>query len=298
MGKRPYMTAQTSATERAPAAELQQLATDETVIERSSGWPSLRLDELREARELLYFLTWRDVKVRYKQTALGVTWAVLQPLLTVVVFTLFFNRVANISSGTIPYPVFSLAGLVPWLFFVGALTLSSASLVASANLLTKVYFPRLVIPIATTLTGLPDFLIGFGLLLIVMAAYGVAPAVWIVLLPLIFLIVLAAALGVSFWLSALNVTYRDVRYIVPIAAQLWLLATPIAYPVSGLSSPWNVLLGLNPMAGAVEAFRWALIGGPAPPVGMVALSAAVALALFVGGAYYFRGMERRFADVI
>jgi len=292
------MTAQTSATERAPAAELQQLATNETVIERSSGWPSLRLDELIGARELLYFLTWRDVKVRYKQTALGVTWAVLQPLLTVVVFTLFFNRVANISSGTIPYPVFSLAGLVPWLFFVGALTLSSASLVASANLLTKVYFPRLVIPIATTLTGLPDFLIGFVLLLIVMAAYGVAPAVWIVLLPLIFLIVLAAALGVSFWLSALNVTYRDVRYIVPIAAQLWLLATPIAYPVSGLHSPWNVLLGLNPMAGAVDAFRWALVGGPAPPVGMVALSAAVALALFVGGAYYFRGMERRFADVI
>jgi lipopolysaccharide transport system permease protein len=292
------MTAQTSATERAPAAELQELATHETVIERSSGWPSLRLDELREARELLYFLTWRDVKVRYKQTALGVTWAVLQPLLTVVVFTLFFNRVANISSGTIPYPVFSLAGLVPWLFFVGALTLSSASLVASANLLTKVYFPRLVIPIATTLTGLPDFLIGFALLLIVMAAYGVAPAVWIVLLPLIFLIVLAAALGVSFWLSALNVTYRDVRYIVPIAAQLWLLATPIAYPVSGLHSPWNVLLGLNPMAGAVDAFRWALVGGPAPPAGMVALSAAVALALFVGGAYYFRGMERRFADVI
>jgi lipopolysaccharide transport system permease protein len=292
------MTAQTSATERAPAAELQRLATNETVIERSSGWPSLRLDELREARELLYFLTWRDVKVRYKQTALGVTWAVLQPLLTVVVFTLFFNRVANISSGTIPYPVFSLAGLVPWLFFVGALTLSSASLVASANLLTKVYFPRLVIPIATTLTGLPDFLIGFAMLLIVMAAYGVVPAVWIFLLPLIFLIVLAAALGVSFWLSALNVTYRDVRYIVPIAAQLWLLATPIAYPVSGLHSPWNVLLGLNPMAGAVDAFRWALVGGPAPPVGMVALSAAVALALFVGGAYYFRGMERRFADVI
>jgi lipopolysaccharide transport system permease protein len=292
------MTAQTSATERAPAAEPQQLATNETVIERSSGWPSLRLDELSEARELLYFLTWRDVKVRYKQTALGVTWAVLQPLLTVVVFTLFFNRVANISSGTIPYPVFSLAGLVPWLFFVGALTLSSAALVASANLLTKVYFPRLVIPIATTLTGLPDFLIGFAMLLIVMAAYGVAPTVWIVLLPLIFLIVLAAALGVSFWLSALNVTYRDVRYIVPIAAQLWLLATPIAYPVSGLDSPWNVLLGLNPMAGAVDAFRWALVGGPAPPVGMVALSAAVALALFVGGAYYFRGMERRFADVI
>ena len=292
------MTAQTPATERAPAVELPQLATNETVIERSSGWPSLRLDELRDARELLYFLTWRDVKVRYKQTALGVSWAVLQPLLTVVVFTLFFNRVAKISSGTIPYPVFSLAGLVPWLFFVGALTLSSASLVSSANLLTKVYFPRLVIPIATTLTGLPDFLIGFGLLLIVMAAYGVAPAAWIVVIPLIFLIVLAAALGVSFWLSALNVTYRDVRYIVPITAQLWLLATPIAYPASGLHSPWNVLLGLNPMAGAVDAFRWALVGGPAPPVGMVALSALVALALLVGGAYYFRGMERRFADVI
>jgi lipopolysaccharide transport system permease protein len=292
------MTAQAPATERPGLPAFAGPVPNEVVLERSSGWPSLHLRELWAARELVYFLVWRDVKVRYKQTALGVSWAVLQPLLTVFVFTLFFNRVAKISSGTLPYPIFSLAGLVPWLFFANAVTVSSSSLVTSANVLTKIYFPRLAIPLATTLSGTPDFLIGLALLLVVMPFYGVVPAVTIVALPLLFLMVLASALGVSLWLSALNVLYRDVRYVVPLAVQLWLLATPIAYPASGLHSPWNVLLGLNPMAGAVETFRWAVVGGAAPAVGMVALSAAVALVLVVSGVYYFRAMERRFADVI
>jgi lipopolysaccharide transport system permease protein len=292
------MAAQAPATERPRAAGTVTPAYEEVVLERSSGWPSLRLRELWNAHELVYFLIWRDVKVRYKQTALGVTWAVLQPLLTVVVFTLFFNRVANISSGALPYPVFSLAGLVPWLFFANAISLASASLVANANVLTKVYFPRLSIPLATTLSGAPDFAIGFVLLLIVMAGYGVVPGLEILALPAFVLIALVAALGVALWLSALNVLYRDVRYIVPITVQLWLLATPIAYPVSGLNAPWNVLLGLNPMAGAVEGFRWAVTGGAAPSAGMIVLSALVAAVIAVSGAYYFRAMERRFADVI
>jgi lipopolysaccharide transport system permease protein len=292
------MAVEAPATDRPRAGSTVAPAFQEVVLEPSTGWPTLRLRELWEAHELVYFLVWRDVKVRYKQTALGVAWAVLQPLLTVVVFTLFFNRVARISSGSLPYPVFSLAGLVPWLFFSNALTLASASVVANANVLTKIYFPRLAIPLATTLSGTPDFAIGLVLLLIVMAGYGVAPGIAVLALPAFFLLVLAAALGVALWLSALNVLYRDVRYVVPIAVQLWLLATPIAYPVSGLHSPWNVVLGLNPMAGAVEGFRWTLVGGAAPPAGMVALSAAVAGILVVTGAYYFRAMERRFADVI
>ncbi|MDX6505874.1 MAG: lipopolysaccharide transport system permease protein, partial [Gaiellaceae bacterium] len=186
----------------------------------------------------------------------------------------------------------------PWLFFSNAISLASQSVVANANVLTKIYFPRLAIPLATTLAGAPDFAIGFVLLLIVMAGYGVAPGLTLFALPAFFLLVLVTALGVALWLSALNVLYRDVRYIVPIAVQLWLLATPIAYSVSGLHSPWNVILGLNPMAGAVEGFRWAATGGAAPPAGMLALSAAVAAIVAITGAYYFRAMERRFADVI
>jgi lipopolysaccharide transport system permease protein len=292
------MAAQAPATDRRrPGAEPPH-DPREVVVEPSSGWPSLRLRELWDAHELVYFLVWRDVKVRYKQTALGVAWAVLQPLLTVVVFTLFFNRVAKISSGSLPYPVFALAGLVPWLFFSNSLTLASQSVVASANVLTKVYFPRLAIPLATTLSGLPDFGIGLLLLLVVMPFYGVVPGPELLTAPAFFLIAVAAALGVSLWFSALNVLYRDVRYVVPITVQLWLLATPIAYPVTGLGPPWNVLIGLNPMAGAVEGFRWAVAGGPTPSAGMIGLSAAVAAAFAISGAYYFRSMERRFADVI
>jgi lipopolysaccharide transport system permease protein len=275
-----------------------QQAGDEIVVERESGWPSLRLRELWAARELLYFLIWRDVKVRYKQTALGIAWAVLQPVLTVVVFTVFFNRVAKITTGDVPYPVFALAGLVPWLFLANSVTIGSASLVSNANVVTKVYFPRLVVPVAATLSGGPDFVIAFVITLIVAACYGIFPTLAILAVPFVLLLVLATALGASIWLSAVNVEYRDVRYVVPVALQLWLLATPIAYPANQLHSPWNVIFGLNPMAGAVEAFRWAVIGTAAPSVGLLVTSTVVASLLLASGAYYFRAMERRFADVI
>jgi lipopolysaccharide transport system permease protein len=218
--------------------------------------------------------------------------------LTVVVFTVFFNRVANISTGDVPYPLFSLAGLVPWLFLANGVTIGSASLVSNANVVTKVYFPRLVIPIASTLSGGPDFVIAFVITLIVAACYGIFPTLAILVVPFALLLVLATALGAAIWLSAMNVEYRDVRYVVPLAVQLWLLATPIAYPANQLHSPWNVIFGLNPMSGAVEAFRWAVIGTPAPSVGLVLASAIVALLLLGSGAYYFRAMERRFADII
>ena len=280
------------------ASATHDLVHDEVVVERSSGWPSLRLRELAAYHELLYFLVWRDVKVRYAQTALGIAWAVLQPLLTVVVFTIFFNRVAKVSSGATPYAVFSLSGLVPWFLFANGLALASGSLVASANLVSKVYFPRLVIPAATTLSGVPDFAAALVVLFVVMGGYGIAPAATAPLLLLVLALVLATTLGAALWLSALNVQYRDVRYVVPFLVQLWLLATPIAYPVSGLGRPWSLLLGLNPMAGAVEVFRWALLGSSPPALGTLLLSVAVALGLLVSGAYYFRTMERHFADLI
>jgi lipopolysaccharide transport system permease protein len=271
---------------------------DVVVIEPSSGWPSLHLREFWRYRELLYFLAWRDVKVRYKQTALGVTWAVLQPVLTMIVFTIFFGHVAKLPSEGLPYPLFSLAGLLPWTFFATGLTQSAGSLVASSNLITKVYFPRLVVPVASTLAGIVD--IGFALivLLAMMVGYGVMPGPELILVPPILVLALAATLGVGLWFAALNVQYRDVRYIVPVLVQLWLLATPIAYPSSLIEEPWRTLYGLNPMAGVVESFRWAVVGTPAPPIGMVALSAAVSVVLVVGGAYYFRRIERRFADVV
>jgi len=270
----------------------------EVLIENTSGRVSLGLNEVWYNRELFYFLTWRDIKVRYKQTGLGVTWAVLQPLASTIVFTLFFNRVANISSGNIPYPVFALSGLVSWTFFANAITQASGSVVASANVVTKIYFPRLIIPTSTVLSGLPDFLVAFMLLLVIMGIYGVMPSPLIVLLPAVLLLVVIAALGVGLWLSALNVKYRDVKYIVPVGVQLWLLASPVVYPAASLPSPWNVLYGINPMVGAIESFRWIVLGGDAPNGMLVALSTTVALLLTVSGAFYFRRTERRFADII
>jgi lipopolysaccharide transport system permease protein len=271
---------------------------EETVVQRTTGWPSLRLRELWAYHELLYFLVWRDVKVRYKQTALGVAWAVLQPLLTVVVFTVFFNRVAKVSSGGVPYPVFALSGLVPWLFFANGLTLASGSLVASANLLTKVYFPRLVIPLASTASGVPDLAIAFVLLLVVMAAYGVAPVLALVAFPLALLLAAVCALGTSLWLSALNVEFRDVRYVIPLLVQLWLLATPVAYSTSNVHGAWRAALAVNPMTGALDLFRWSVIGAEAPSAATVLISSLTAVVVLVTGAYYFRATERRFSDVI
>ncbi len=266
-------------------------------IEPSHGWRVLNLRELWEYRELLYFLTWRDIKVRYKQTVLGAAWAIIQPFFTMVVFSLFFGRLARVPSDGLPYPIFSYAALLPWNYFAHSLSGAGDSLVASANLIRKVYFPRLVIPLAGVLSGLVDFAIAFVVLLGMMAYFGVRPTAGILLLPLFLLLALITALGVGLWLSALNVRYRDVRYTIPFLTQFWMFATPVAYPSSLLSEPWRTLYGLNPMVGVVEGFRWALLGTQ-PPSAMMAISALVSLLILVSGAFYFRRMERTFADVV
>ncbi len=269
-----------------------------TWIHASKGWSIPDLRELWRYRELLYFLVWRDVKVRYKQTALGAAWAVLQPFATMLVFSLFFGRLAGMPSDGVPYPVFAFAALVPWTFFANGLAMSTQSLVLSQNLLKKVYFPRLAIPLAAVLAGLVDFALALAVLAGMLAFYGIAPgaeALWIA--PLL-LLALATSLGVGLWLSALNVRYRDVGYVVPFLVQLWLFATPIAYPSSLLAEPWRTVYGINPMVGVVEGFRWALLGtGPAPG-GTLAVSSLAAAALLAGGAFYFRRLERTFADVV
>jgi lipopolysaccharide transport system permease protein len=267
-------------------------------IEPSKGWVSLQLSHLWEYRELLYFLIWRDIKVRYKQTALGAAWAVLQPFFTMVVFSLFFGKLAKIPSDGVPYPIFAFAALVPWTFFAQGLAQSSDSLVGSANLIRKVYFPRLVIPIASVMGGMVDFAIAFTVLLGMMVFYGVLPTANVFWLPLLLLLALTTSLGVGLWLSALNVKFRDVRYTVPFLVQFWMFSTPIAYSSSMLPEPWRTVYGINPMAGVVEGFRWALLGTGTQPGMMVAVSAIVASALLVSGAFYFRRMEKTFADTV
>jgi len=267
-------------------------------IEPSNTWVSLKLGELWQYRELLYFLIWRDIKVRYKQTALGAAWAIIQPLFSMLIFSLFFGRLAKMPSDGIPYPLFSLAALVPWTFFANGLNQSSNSLVASANLLKKVYFPRLVIPIATVLAGVVDFALSFVVLLGLMAFYGIAPTINLLWMPLFLLLALVTSLAVGLWMSALNVKYRDVRYIVPFVIQVWMFSTPIVYPSSLLPASWRTIYGLNPMVGVVEGFRWALLGTNTVPGFMIAVSATAALLILIGGAFYFRHMEKSFADIV
>ena len=267
-------------------------------IQPSRGWISLRLKELWEYNELLYFLTWRDIKIRYKQTILGGAWAILQPFFTMVVFSLFFGKLAHVPSDGIPYPLFSYAALVPWTFFANGLAQSSNSLVSSANLLKKVYFPRLVVPISSVLSGVVDFILAFLVLLGMMAFYRTAPTVHLLWLPFFTLLGLMTALGVGLWLSALNVQFRDVRHTIPFLTQFWLFATPVAYPSSLLSEPWRTVYGINPLAGVVEGFRWALLGAPSAPGPMILVSTLASLALLISGAYYFRRMEKGFADII
>jgi lipopolysaccharide transport system permease protein len=269
-----------------------------TIIEPSSGWRAIDLRELWKYRELLYFLIWRDVKVRYKQTVLGALWAVIQPFVTMVVFSIFFGRLAGVPSDGVPYPVFSFAALVPWTFFAHGLHLGGESLTSNQGLLRKVYFPRLALPIAAVLTGLVDFGIAFVVLLALMLYYGfIVSAAALAVIPLVTL-AFATVLGVSLWLSALNVQYRDVRHVLPFLTQVWLFVTPVAYPSSLLSEPWRTVYSLNPMAGVVEGFRWALLGTAAIPIGPIAASCASATLLLVTGAFYFRRMERTFADVV
>lgn len=269
-----------------------------TVIQPSRGWVSLSLRDLWEYRELLYFLAWRDIKVRYKQTVLGAGWAIIQPVITMIVFSVIFGKFAKIPSDDIPYPIFSFCALLPWNYFAAALARSSGSLVGSAHLISKVYFPRLVIPISSLLAGLVDFAIAFVVLIGLMIWYGVAPTASILWFPAFLLMAVITALGVGLWLGALNVQYRDVQYLVPFLSQIWMFATPVVYPTSMIPEGWRLLYGLNPMAGVVEGFRWALLGKSEGPGPMLALSVAIAMTLLISGALYFRRIERTFADVI
>lgn len=274
-------------------AELQTL-----IIRPSTGWVPLNLRALWEYRELSYFLVWRNIKVRYKQTALGATWAILQPFMTMVVFSIFFGRLAGVPSDGVPYPVFAFTALVPWQLFAFALTESANSLVSNQQLITKVYFPRLVIPLSAVLAGLVDFSIAFVVLLAMMLYFGIIPTIAFLTLPLFLLLALATALAVGLWLSALNVQYRDVRYTLPFLTQFWMFATPIAYPSSLLPEPWRLVYGLNPMVGVVEGFRWALLGKPNTLGPLIIVTSLVVVLLLFGGLAYFRHMERTFADVV
>jgi lipopolysaccharide transport system permease protein len=266
------------------------------VIRRLRGWVGLGLAELWRYRELLYFLVWRDVKVRYKQTVLGAAWAIIQPLFTMLVFAVFFGRLAKIPSDGVPYPIFAYTALVPWTFFANAVGQASNSLVGSSNLITKVYFPRLVLPLASIFSGLVDFVFAFAVFVVLMLWYGISPSLQTLWLPLFLMQAVVTSLAVALWLAALNVEYRDVRYVVSFLIQFWLFATPVAYPSSLLSDPWRTLYGLNPMVGVVEGFRWALLDTRPTPGLMWAVSVVVSLGLLVGGAYYFRRLERTFAD--
>jgi lipopolysaccharide transport system permease protein len=268
-----------------------------TRIEPSRGL-SLGLTELWQRRELLYFLAWRDIKLRYKQTVLGVAWVILQPLMTMVVFSLFFGRLAKIPSDGVPYPLFALAGLVPWMFFANGLAQSSASVVASGNLLKKVYFPRIMVPGSTFLGGLLDLGLALAVLGIGLLYYGVGLTIQTPLALAFLGLVVLTLMGAGLWLSALNVQYRDVRYVVPFLTQFWMFATPVAYPSSLLDEKWRFLYGLNPMAGAIEGFRWALLPTNQQPGPMLPVSIAVAFLLFITGLFYFRRVEKSFADVV
>lgn len=266
-------------------------------VRPAAGWQGLALRELWEYRELAYFLVWRDIKVRYKQTVLGVGWAALQPIITVVIFSVIFGRLADLPSDTVPYPVFTLVALLPWQLFSSAFSSAANSVVGSASLVSKVYFPRLIVPIAAVLTTLVDFGVWIILLAALMLWYGVTPTVHVVWLPLLTLVALGVAFGIGLWVAALNVRYRDVRYVLPFVLQIWLFATPVAYSLELVPREWRLLYGLNPLVGIVQAFRWALLGSEAPG-SLLVLTAAITALVIVFGAYYFRRTEDYFADLI
>jgi lipopolysaccharide transport system permease protein len=267
-------------------------------IKPSTGWTALNLRDLWVYRELVYFLIWRDIKVRYKQTLLGIAWVVIQPLLTMLLFTFLFGRVAKMPSDGIPYPIFSYAGLLPWGLFSAALNAASRSLTANHNMITKIYFPRLVLPLASVLAGLVDFAIAFIILFGLMFYYQITPTVAVWTLPFFLLLTVVTALGVALWLSAVNVRYRDVGYALPFLTQFWFFVTPIAYSSKVVSEKWLLVYSLNPMAGVVNGFRWALLGTQTGPDAALAVSIGIAILVLVTGLFYFRGMERTFADTI
>jgi len=269
-----------------------------SLITPPRGWLDLNLKELWEYRELLYFFVWRDIKVRYKQTVIGAGWAIIQPFFTMVVFSLFFGKLARIPSEGLPYPIFYYSALLPWMYFANALTGATNTMVEHQRVITKVYFPRLILPLAAVLAGLVDFGIAFLILVAMMVFYGVVPTAAVLLLPFLLLLAVATALGAGLWLSALNAIYRDVRYAVPFLVQFWMFASPVAYPSSLIPERWRWLYGLNPMAGVVEGFRWALTGRGSPPSVLLLASVTAVLLVLVGGIIYFQRMESTIADVV
>ena len=270
-----------------------------TILKPSSGWRGLDLAEIWSRKELLYFLAWREVKVRYKQTLLGASWAILQPLFTMIIFTLFFGRLAKIPSDGVPYPVFAFTALVPWMFFSNGLSLASNSLVNNAQLVTKIYFPRILVPMAAVLGGLVDFLLAFILLAVMVYWYGARIQPTIIWVPLFLALAFVSSLAAGLWLSALNVEYRDIRHTVPFLVQMWMFATPIAYPSSLIKKqPWHTLYAINPMVGVVDGFRWAILGGKTRPGAILLVSSVIAVIGLITGALFFRRTEKRFADLI
>jgi lipopolysaccharide transport system permease protein len=288
------------------SSTLAPLSQETLIIKPIKGWASLNLSDLWRYRELIYFLIWRDIKVRYKQTILGASWAILNPFFTMIVFTIFFGRLAKVSTGDIPYPIFSFTGLLPWGLFTKALSDAGRSMISNRSMITKIYFPRLVIPIASVLSGLVDFALSFVVLIGMMIYYNVLPGSTyhvslspaILTLPLFLLLSIVTALGIGLWLSALNVIYRDVNYIIPFLTQFWLFVTPIAYPITLVSEKWRILFWLNPMTGVVSGFRWATLGNEAAPDPLIWVSVLISLVVLASGLVYFRRMERTFADTI
>ena len=284
----------TTDSERVPVSSETVVVT----IEPPKSWVSLRLGDLWQYRELFYFLTWRDVKVRYKQTVLGAAWAILQPLLTMLIFTLLFGRFAGIRSDGIPYPIFAYGGLLIWTFFANSVTNSGNSLVGSANLITKIYFPRMIIPAAAIGAGLVDLLLAFGVQIALMVYYHVRITWAIGMIPLLVLLATMLALGVGMWLSALNVKYRDIRYAIPFLIQLWMFASPIIYPLSMLPAKWQRVLMLNPLTGIIQNFRVALFGNQSFEWKSLATSAVITILILIYSTFSFRRMERHFADIV
>jgi lipopolysaccharide transport system permease protein len=262
------------------------------------GWFDLNLMELWHSRELLYFFVWKDIKIRYKQTAIGAAWAILQPLLTMLIFTLFFGRLAKMPSEGLPYPLFYLCALLPWLYFASSLQNATNVVVEQQRVITKVYFPRLVLPLSAVTSPLLDFGIGFLILVSMLIYYGVRPTPALLFLPLFLVLGVLTGLGVGLWLSALNAMYRDVRYVVPFLVQFWMFASPVAYPASLVPPRWRWLYGLNPMTGVIEGFRWTLTGHGDPPSVLLAASSAAVLVLVLSGTMFFQKMEGVIADVV
>jgi lipopolysaccharide transport system permease protein len=284
---------------KSATADLSPPHADQIVIKPGKGWSFLQLGELWRYRELVYFLTWRDIKVRYKQTLLGAAWAILKPLLTMVIFNIIFGRLAGLSTDGAPGPVFYYSGLLPWVLFQDGISKASTSLVTGRSLITKVYFPRFAIPLSAVSGGIVDFALAFIILVVMMVYFGLSMSSRIWIMPALVLLTLVTALGVGSWLAALNVRYRDIGYITPFVVQAWLYASPVAYSANIIPEGiFRTLYGINPMSGIIQGFRWGVLGGAPPPASMLALSLVTSLALLLSGAFYFRRMERTFADVV